>query len=128
MNNYSGKYAMSKKKAKVIPKKKKAEEAPKKKKAKVIPKKKKAEEAPEEKKVEIVPKKKVELKCSVASCGEKVKRSFSSQSIEGAVKKAGLQIEGNPKRIQLCEKHYKAIKKELKKEKKTERMRYGLPF
>ena len=117
---------MSKKKAKVMPKKK-AEETPKKKKAKVMPKK-KAEETPEEKKVVLVPKEKVELKCSVASCGEKVKRSFSKKSVEAVVKKVGLQIEGDPKRIQLCDKHYKAIKKELKKERKTERMRHGLPF
>nr|MDO8082484.1 hypothetical protein [Candidatus Freyarchaeota archaeon] len=109
---------MSKKKAKVTPKKK-TEVTPKKKKAKVTPK----------KKTEVtLEKKKVELKCSVVSCGETAKRSFSSQSVEAAVKKAGLQIEGNPKRIQLCDKHYKAIKKELKKERKTERMRHGLPF
>lgn len=108
---------MSKKKAEVKPKKK----------AKVTSKK-KTEEKPEEKKVELIPKKKVELKCSVASCGEKVKRSFSSQSVESVIKKVGLQIEGNPKRIQLCDKHYKVIKKELKKERKTERMRHGLPF
>jgi thymidine kinase len=111
-----------KKKEKVKPKKK-AEVAPKKK-EKVKPKKK-----PELilEKAELMPKK-AELTCSVASCGEKVKRSFSSKSVEAAVKKAGLQIEGNPKRIQLCDKHYKAIKKELKKERKRERMRHGLPF
>ncbi|MEM3526248.1 MAG: hypothetical protein QXV37_02435 [Candidatus Jordarchaeaceae archaeon] len=83
---------------------------------------------PVEKEVEPIPKKKVELKCSIVSCGETVKRSFSPKNVEAIVKKVGLQIEGNPKRIHLCEKHYKAIKKELKKERKTERMRHGLPF
>jgi hypothetical protein len=126
MINYSGKYAMSKtkKKEKVTPKKKKAEVTPKKK-EKVTPKK-KEELAP--KREVLMLKKKAELTCSVALCGEKAKRSFSSQSVEAAVRKAGLQIGGNPKRIQLCDKHYRAIKKELKREKKTDRMRQGLPF
>ncbi|MGQ9721396.1 MAG: hypothetical protein ACUVXA_08755 [Candidatus Jordarchaeum sp.] len=96
-----------------------------KKKDKVTPKK-KAELT--EKKAELMPRKIAELTCSIASCGEKVKRSFSSKSVEAAVQKAGLQIEGSPKRIHLCDKHYKAIKKELKKERKAERMRHGLPF
>ncbi|WXG39919.1 MAG: hypothetical protein WED07_03690 [Candidatus Freyarchaeum deiterrae] len=114
-----------KKKDKVTPKKK-AEIKPKKK-EKVKPKK-KEELAPRKKEVLVQQKKAVELKCSVVSCGEKAKRSFSSKSVEGVIKKAGLKIEGNPTRIQLCDKHYRAIKKELKREKKTEKMRQGLPF
>ena len=76
----------------------------------------------------VMSRKKDEFTCSVASCGEKPKRSFSLKSVQSAVSKAGLQIEGNPRRIHLCEKHYKAIKKELKKERKTEKLRHGLPF
>lgn len=73
-------------------------------------------------------KRKDESTCSVTSCGEKAKRSFSLKSIQSALVKSGINIEGTPKRVHLCDKHYKAIKKELKKEKKTELMRHGLPF
>jgi hypothetical protein len=117
---------MSKKKKDKVKPKKKAEVKPKKK-EKVKPKK-KVELAPKKKEVLVQQKKNVEVKCSVVSCGEKAKRSFSSKSVEAAVRKAGLKIEGSPPRIQLCDKHYRAIKKELKREKKTDRMRQGLPF
>ena len=72
--------------------------------------------------------KKDALICSVSACGEEPKRSFSFKNVQSAISKVGLQIEGNPKKIHLCDKHYKIIKKELKKERKTERMRHGLPF
>ena len=72
--------------------------------------------------------KKDALTCSISACGEKPKRSFSFKNVQSAISKAGLQIEGTPKRIHLCDKHYKSIKKELKKERKPERMRHGLPF
>jgi hypothetical protein len=66
--------------------------------------------------------------CDIAGCTEKSARSLSKDSISKALNEAGLQVRGNASRAYLCEKHYKALKKQLKKTRKEELTRFGRPF
>ncbi|MEM3465485.1 MAG: hypothetical protein QXW47_11685 [Candidatus Jordarchaeales archaeon] len=66
--------------------------------------------------------------CSVEGCGNPAARSFSQEEIAKIMPKVGLSLQSSGKKIYLCEKHYKQVKKELKKQKKLEKIRHGLPF
>jgi hypothetical protein len=66
--------------------------------------------------------------CDIVGCTEKSARSFSKESISKALNETGLQIRSNQNRAYLCEKHYKALKKQLKKTRKEELTRLGKPF
>jgi hypothetical protein len=59
-------------------------------------------------------------KCSVVGCGRDAVRSLSTPK----VKSAGLNVEG--KRAYLCEEHYREYKKGSKKERRLERLRFGV--
>jgi hypothetical protein len=66
--------------------------------------------------------------CDIAGCAEKSVRSLSKDSISKALNETGLQVKGTGSRAYLCEKHYKALKKQLKKTRKEELARLGKPF
>ena len=67
--------------------------------------------------------------CSIENCDNESVRTLSKARIMEAAKKLGLNLEtkrgGRIRRAPLCKEHYKQIKKELKKQEKFERMRYG---
>lgn len=66
--------------------------------------------------------------CSIEGCGSLAARSFSQEEIAKITPKVGLPLQPGGKKVYLCEKHYKQFKKELKKQKKLEKLRHGLPF
>jgi hypothetical protein len=66
--------------------------------------------------------------CGIVGCAEKSARSLSKDAITKAVNEAGLQFKGAGNRAYLCEKHYKMLKKQLKKTRKEELTRLGRPF
>ncbi len=66
--------------------------------------------------------------CDVEGCGNPAARSFSQEEVAKLASKLGLPLQSSGKRVHLCEKHYKQVKKELKKQKKIEKLRHGLPF
>jgi thymidine kinase len=66
--------------------------------------------------------------CDIVGCAEKSARSFSKDNITRAVNEADLQLRGTGNRAYLCEKHYKVLKKQLKKTRKEELTRLGKPF
>lgn len=66
--------------------------------------------------------------CDIAGCAEKSLRSLSKDSISKALNDAGLQVKGTRNRAYVCEKHYKVLKKLLKKTRKEEMARLGKPF
>jgi hypothetical protein len=66
--------------------------------------------------------------CSVTGCTETASRSLSKDSIGRPLSEAGLQVKGAGNRVYLCEKHYKPLKKLLKKTRKEELLRLVKPF
>ncbi|MEM1718020.1 MAG: hypothetical protein QXX87_01180 [Candidatus Jordarchaeales archaeon] len=66
--------------------------------------------------------------CSVAGCESPAARSLPQDEVAGVAPKAGFSLSSSGRRVYLCEKHYKQVKKELKKQKKLEKLRQGLPF
>lgn len=66
--------------------------------------------------------------CGIAGCTDRSARSLSKESISKALNETGLQVKGTGNRAYLCEKHYKALKKQLKKTRKEELARLGRPF
>ncbi len=66
--------------------------------------------------------------CSISGCTENAMRSLSKDSITKPLSETGLQVKGTGNRAYLCEKHYKALKKQLKKTRKQELMRLERPF
>jgi hypothetical protein len=58
------------------------------------------------------------IRCSVEGCDEKAERSLGKEKISGLKLKAGTS------RIYLCKKHYKEYKKETKKERDIEKLRW----
>jgi chromosome segregation and condensation protein ScpB len=66
--------------------------------------------------------------CEIVGCAEKSVRSLSKDTVSKALNDAGLQLRGTGNRAYLCEKHYKVVKKYLKKTRKEELTRLGKPF
>jgi len=66
------------------------------------------------------------VNCSIVGCSNHAVRSLSYSEFSKFASNAGLNIGSNvPRRVYLCEAHYKIFKKFLKKEKKYEKWRYG---
>ena len=66
--------------------------------------------------------------CSIEGCTEPASRSLSKDSIGQSLNDSGLRVKGTGNRVYLCEKHYKPVKKQLKKTRKTELLRLEKPF
>ena len=66
--------------------------------------------------------------CNIAGCTEAAERSLSRDNLNRPLSEAGLQVKGVGNRVYLCEKHYKSVKKQLKKARKEELLRLEKPF
>jgi hypothetical protein len=66
--------------------------------------------------------------CNVAGCTESAERSLSRDNLAKPLNEAGLQVRVVGNRVYLCEKHYKSVKKQLKKTRKEELLRFEKPF
>lgn len=65
-------------------------------------------------------------KCTVEGCDEAAVRSFPEDKVKEALHAAGAEMKtGRRRREYLCQKHYKAYKKQTRKDKKIEKWRYG---
>lgn len=58
------------------------------------------------------------VKCSVEGCSERAERSLSRD------KASGLRLSEVGRRVYLCQKHYKELKKQIKKDKDLEKLRW----
>jgi hypothetical protein len=66
------------------------------------------------------------VECSVEGCSNKAVRSFSARKGREAMLAVGARIKDErSRRIYLCQKHYKAYKKQTKQDKKVDKWRYG---
>lgn len=66
------------------------------------------------------------VNCSIVGCNNSAFRSLSYSEFSRVASRAGLSIGSNvPRRVYLCEDHYKVFKKFLRKEKMYEKWRYG---
>ena len=59
--------------------------------------------------------------CSIHACDNVATRSLGADRVE----QAGLKFEGE-KRAYLCKHHYKEFKKKTKKDRKIERLKWGI--
>jgi hypothetical protein len=65
--------------------------------------------------------------CSVNGCDEKATRSFTADKAREALQPAGVAFEDErARRVYLCQKHHKMLKKQKKKDKKVDKWRYGV--
>ena len=66
------------------------------------------------------------IKCSVQNCLENAARSLPLERFN-QVRNVNLKLKPDVRnRVYLCEKHYKMIRKELKKIRKIEKKRFGI--
>ena len=64
--------------------------------------------------------------CSVKGCDEKATRSVSAEKAREGLQAAGAAFEDErPRRLYLCQTHYKLYKKQTKQDKKVDKWRYG---
>ncbi|MFX1504549.1 MAG: hypothetical protein ACFFDC_00395 [Promethearchaeota archaeon] len=65
--------------------------------------------------------------CDVEGCSGLTKRTVSREKSGAALKQAGLTLNVKDKvtKIHLCADHYRKIKKQLKKDREIERLRWG---
>lgn len=72
----------------------------------------------------MVPKK----NCDVENCGKESKRTVSRERAGTAIQQAGLSLTLRDKKtkVHLCADHYRKIKKQLRKERKLERLRWEI--
>ncbi len=65
--------------------------------------------------------------CDIEACSDASKKTVSREKAGKAIKQANLNLNVRDKvtRIHLCAKHYKKIKKQLKKDREIERLRWG---
>lgn len=65
--------------------------------------------------------------CDVEGCSGLTKRTVSREKSGAALKKAGftLSVRNKVTKIHLCADHYRKIKKQLKKDREIERLRWG---
>jgi hypothetical protein len=59
--------------------------------------------------------------CSITVCEREAIRSLAADKVE----QAGLKVKGE-KRAYLCKQHYKEFKKRTKKDRKIERLKWGI--
>ena len=59
--------------------------------------------------------------CSINKCEREAMRSLAADRVE----QTGLKVDGE-KRVYLCKQHYKEFKKRTKKDRKIERLKWGL--
>ncbi len=65
--------------------------------------------------------------CSVNGCDEKATRSYAANKARESLQSAGATFEDSrARRVYLCQKHYKLLKKQTKKDKKVDKWRYGV--
>lgn len=63
------------------------------------------------------------VECSIHNCANRAVKSMSLKSIPSNI---GFQFKGEGRNIYLCEEHYKAIKKAIKKKIDLERERWKI--
>jgi hypothetical protein len=64
--------------------------------------------------------------CSVKGCDEKATRSFAADKAREALQAVGAVFDDErARRVYLCQKHYKVLKKQTRNDKKIEKWRYG---
>ncbi|MFX1514834.1 MAG: hypothetical protein ACFFC6_00860 [Promethearchaeota archaeon] len=65
--------------------------------------------------------------CDVEGCSGLTKKTVSREKSAAAIKQAGITLAVRDKvtRIHLCAEHYRKIKKQLKKDREIERLRWG---
>jgi len=63
------------------------------------------------------------VECSVHNCSNRAVKSMSLSNIPSST---GLQFRGEGEKIYLCEEHYKAVKKAIKKKIDLERERWKI--
>lgn len=69
------------------------------------------------------------VNCSVVGCNDRATQSISIDKVQEAAQAMRLKLNTEKsRRVYLCEKHYKEVKKHLKKTKKLEKWKHGLPF
>ena len=69
------------------------------------------------------------ISCNVVGCNERAMHSISIDKMQDVMQALGLKLDiKTSRRVYLCEKHYKEVKKHLKKTKKIEKWKHGLPF
>lgn len=68
-----------------------------------------------------------EKKCNIENCTNLSKKTVSREKAGSAMKQAGLNLDVRDKvtKIHLCADHYRKIKKQLKKDREIERLRWG---
>lgn len=66
-------------------------------------------------------------RCDVEDCSSLSKKTVSREKSGAAIKQAGLTLGVRDKvtKIHLCADHYRNIKKQLKKDREIERLRWG---
>jgi len=66
------------------------------------------------------------VSCSIAGCVNNASHSLSVREVSNALSKLGFKLSSDSaRRVYLCEEHYKAVKKVLRKERMYERWRFG---
>ncbi|MFX0014549.1 MAG: hypothetical protein ACFFB2_05315 [Promethearchaeota archaeon] len=65
--------------------------------------------------------------CDVEECSGVTKKTVSREKAGNAIKEAGLtlNIKDKVSKVHLCADHYRKIKKQLKKDREIERLRWG---
>ncbi len=65
--------------------------------------------------------------CDVEGCSNVTKKTVSREKAGGAIKQANLTLSIRDKvtKVHLCAEHYRKIKKQLKKDREIERLRWG---
>ncbi|UCE13630.1 MAG: hypothetical protein JSV04_00290 [Candidatus Heimdallarchaeota archaeon] len=68
-----------------------------------------------------------EKQCNVENCSNLSKKTVSREKAGSAMKQAGLNLDIRDKvtKVHLCAEHYRKIKKQLKKDREIERLRWG---
>ncbi len=65
--------------------------------------------------------------CDVENCSDLTKKTVSREKAGAAIKQANLILDVRDKvnKVHLCANHYRKIKKQLKKDREIERLRWG---
>lgn len=68
----------------------------------------------------------IKKNCDVENCSQESKKTVSREKAGSAIKQAGLTFNVREKvtKVHLCAQHYRKIKKQLKKDREIERLRW----